>query len=82
MGKQHGFSLCILVLMLASVLHPGLKLEYFRQQDWEDEWIDNVTDLVHEVYVSHYEGKEDSAVPISAAIANPVSLQPHLPFPY
>jgi len=82
MNKQHGFFKCILVLTLASVLHPGLKLEYFRQQDWADEWIDNATDLVHEVYVSRYEGKDDLAIPISAVITNPVNLQLHLPFPY
>jgi len=67
--------------MLALVLHPGLKVEYFRQQDWADEWIDNTIDLVCEVYVSCYDGKEDLAIPISAAITNPVSLQLHLPFP-
>ena len=46
MGKQHAFLLFIIVFTLVSVLHPGLKLEYFRQQEWEDEWIDNMTDLV------------------------------------
>ena len=41
------------------VLHPGLKLEYFRQREWEEEWIDNAEDLVYKVYVTRYEGKED-----------------------
>ena len=40
-------------------LHPGLKLEYFRQREWEEEWIDNAEDLVYKVYVARYEGKED-----------------------
>ena len=41
------------------VLHPGLKLEYFWQREWEEEWIDNAEDLVYKVYVTWYEGKED-----------------------
>ena len=73
MGKQYAFLLSIIVFTLLSVLHPGLKLEYFRQQEWEDEWIDNMTDLVHNAYVSQYEGKEYSAAPISTRIDKPVS---------
>jgi len=41
------------------VIHPGLKLEYFRQREWEEEWINNAEDLVYKVYVAQYEGKED-----------------------
>jgi hypothetical protein len=46
--------------MFGLVLHPGLKLEYFRQKEWEEEWIDNAEDLVHKVYIAQYEGKEDA----------------------
>ena len=42
-----------------SFLHPSLKLKYFRQQDWEEEWVDNAENLVCEEYIAHYEGKED-----------------------
>ena len=73
MGKQHAFLLSIIVFTLLSVLHPGLKLEYFRQEEWEDEWIDNETDLVRNAYVSRYEGKEYLAAPISTGIDKPVS---------
>jgi hypothetical protein len=45
--------------MFKLVLHPGLKLKYFRQKEWEEEWIDNAEDLVHKVYVTQCEGKED-----------------------
>ena len=41
------------------VLHPGLKLEYFWQREWEEEWIDNAEELVYKEYVAQYEGKED-----------------------
>jgi hypothetical protein len=33
--------LLVRALILSSVLHPGLKLEYFRQHGWEEEWIEN-----------------------------------------
>ena len=39
------------------VLHPGLKLEYFRQQEWKEEWINIAEKLVHDEYTSMYEGK-------------------------
>ena len=41
------------------VLHPGLKLEYFQQKEWEEEWIDMAEELVCKVYVAQYKGKED-----------------------
>jgi hypothetical protein len=37
------------------VLHPGLKLEYFRQHDWEKEWVDQAETLVREEYAASYE---------------------------
>jgi len=48
------------------VLHPGLKLEYFRQQDWEEEWVDNAESLVRDEYIAHYEGKESLVTPVAA----------------
>jgi hypothetical protein len=39
------------------VLHPGLKLQYFRLHKWEDEWIDTAEEIVRNEYVSKYEGK-------------------------
>ncbi|KAL1698105.1 hypothetical protein EV121DRAFT_177512, partial [Schizophyllum commune] len=27
------------IYRIAMILHPGLKLEYFKAHDWEDEWI-------------------------------------------
>src|SRR5260221_341927 len=38
-----------------SVLHPGLKLEYFRQREWEKEWIEQAEKLVCEEYAANYE---------------------------
>ena len=46
--------------MFGLVLHPGLKLEYFQQKGWEEDWIDTVEDLVHKEYVAQYEGKGEA----------------------
>ena len=37
------------------VLHPGLKLEYFCIQDWEDEWIEVAEHLVCDEYIDAYD---------------------------
>jgi len=37
------------------VLHPGLKLDYFCVQEWEDKWIDIAENLVCEEYIGEYE---------------------------
>jgi hypothetical protein len=43
------------VYRIAMVLHPGMKLEYFCNQQWEDEWIDEAESLVREEYTMKYE---------------------------
>jgi len=43
------------VYRIAMVLHPGMKLEYFRNQKWEEEWIEQAENLVREEYISSYE---------------------------
>jgi hypothetical protein len=35
----------VLTVIGHSVLHPCLKLEYFRIQEWEQEWIDAAENL-------------------------------------
>ena len=75
MGKY--FNLLILIMYLSTdnqlVLHPGLKLEYFRQKEWDEEWIDNAEDLAREVYVTCYEGKGDPIMATSGMTADAVS---------
>jgi hypothetical protein len=43
------------VYRIAMVLHPGMKLEYFRNQKWEGDWIDEAEALVREEYAARYE---------------------------
>ena len=53
---------CLQALLLHHtfvVLHPGLKLEYFRNQQWEQEWITQAEKLVHDKYASHYQGTQE-----------------------
>jgi hypothetical protein len=42
------------VYRIAMVLHPGMKLEYFRNQHWEEEWIEEAECLVQEEYIAKY----------------------------
>jgi hypothetical protein len=56
------------------VLHPGLKLEYFQQKEWEAEWIDNAEELTYKVYVTRYEGKGDPVVPMPSMTTELVCL--------
>ena len=60
-----------------SVLHPGLKLEYFRQQGWEEEWVDNAETLTCKEYIAHYDGKEN-VVTLAPDAANSVSVMLYL----
>src|SRR5712672_4476679 len=48
---------------IAMVLHPGVKLEYFRNHQWEGEWIEQAESLVHEEYHTRYEKKTASVEP-------------------
>jgi hypothetical protein len=50
-----------------------LKLEYFRQKEWEEDWINNAEKLVREAYVTDYEGKSDPIAPTADVTPEPVS---------
>jgi len=39
------------------VLHPGLKLQYFKNHGWEDEWVETAETLTREKYEQVYEQK-------------------------
>ena len=41
------------------VLHPGLKLEYFRQESWEDDWIEQAENITCEEYIMNYENRSN-----------------------
>jgi len=42
-----------------AVLHPGLKLKYFWQHEWDDEWIEIAENLVREEYAVNYQKKDN-----------------------
>jgi hypothetical protein len=41
-----------------SVLHPGLKLDYFRAHKWKNEWIEVAEDMVRDEYKTHYKSMD------------------------
>jgi hAT family C-terminal dimerisation region len=60
------------VYRIAMVLHPGMKLEYFCNQKWEEEWIEEAENLVREEYISTYERTTNDAdvTPVEDSDAN------------
>jgi hypothetical protein len=52
------------------VLHPGLKLEYFRLQHWEQDWIETAENLAREEYITTY---QDSVTPANSTVSRKVS---------
>ena len=62
---------------ITMVLHPGLKLEYFRQQDWAELGVDNAENLVGKEYITRYEGKSGPILPTPDTI-NTVRQESHL----
>jgi hypothetical protein len=55
----------VILIQPSLVLHPGLKLEYFRQQQWPEDWIDTAENIVRKEYIDKYE--KPMKVPKSAA---------------
>jgi hypothetical protein len=45
------------LIHFSSVLHLGLKLNYFHVQKWEEKWINVAENLVCEEYISKYENR-------------------------
>lgn len=60
------------------VLHPGLKLEYFQQHKWEEDWIETAENLTREEYLDKYEGRSGSKLSAgdvaSAMVCSPAQL--------
>ena len=77
MGKMIYLSFCSYSdFNLCLVLHPGLKLEYFQQQNWEEDWINNAEDLVYEEYIVNYDGKEGPKATTPDAVSRQYSTRP------
>jgi hypothetical protein len=51
------------VYRIAMVLHPGMKLEYFRNHHWEEEWVEEAERLVREEYIAQYEKVANESTP-------------------
>jgi hypothetical protein len=58
------------VYWIAMVLHPGMKLEYFRQHEWKEEWIEQAENMVREEYISLYEKTSDENLSLETNTTN------------
>ena len=55
---------------IAMVLHPGMKLEYFHNQNWKEERIDEAERLIWIKYIEQYEKEADEASPMPLTSSN------------
>lgn len=55
------------------MLHLEYKLDYFKQHDWEEDWIDKARVLIREHYDSHYATRTDLLPKQKAAKLSQVS---------
>ena len=53
------------------VLHPGLKLEYFRKHGWEPEWIDNAKAITWDA-LADYKGLDSTEEDPDATLVDEV----------
>ena len=56
---------------VAMVLHPGMKLEYFKQHEWETDWIEEAEDLVRRIYDASY--NIDTNKPATSEVTTPLT---------
>ncbi|OJT02143.1 hypothetical protein TRAPUB_7401 [Trametes pubescens] len=52
-----------IVYRIAMILHPRYKMQYFRDQDWEEEWIAAAVDLVRSEWTTYYKVEAHDAAP-------------------
>ncbi|KAI0371578.1 hypothetical protein BV20DRAFT_941875 [Pilatotrama ljubarskyi] len=80
--KDHSELYCI-----AMILHPGHKLEYFRDQNWSEEWIETAKDIIKDEYNRKYANRKpasptsstsDKAPQISAVKVRVTSFTGHV----
>lgn len=60
------FVLCSAVLTLKLVLHPSLKLDYFREARWPDTWIEGATEVTRNAWESRYKPTQAATRDVSS----------------
>jgi hypothetical protein len=58
------------VYRIAMVLHPRLKLEYFKQRGWEPEWIEVAEELTRERFMARYRDVDGGANEVAEECSN------------
>ncbi|OJT02154.1 Zinc finger BED domain-containing protein RICESLEEPER 2 [Trametes pubescens] len=66
LDKYYGLTDGSIVYRIAMILHPGLKTQYFRDQDWPEEWITAAVELTRDEWTTYY---KPAPVPVPAADA-------------
>jgi len=73
MNRYYSRTDCSVAYRIAMVLHPGMKLEYFRANEWEEDWIEQAEELVREGYAAKYEKKTNDSDAAPMGNADPKS---------
>lgn len=74
-----GFFLCFffldstLYLLFFTVLHPQYKLQYFKESDWQQEWIDTAEEMLRTQFETHYRKAYDGPSEIESVTAPTLS---------
>ncbi|OJT11245.1 hypothetical protein TRAPUB_12245 [Trametes pubescens] len=50
-----------IIYRIAMILHPKHKLQYFRDQEWTEEWINNAVEVIRKEWRTHYKPKPAAA---------------------
>jgi hypothetical protein len=74
MNRYYSLTDASMVYRIAMVLHPGMKLEYFRQHTWEVDWIEQAEDLVRDEYNLRYKNEAGPDQGPSASTSNDSSF--------
>ena len=62
MNRYYSLTDSSVAYCIAMVLHLGMKLEYFKLNDWESDWIEQAESLVRDEYKSQYAPKATATV--------------------
>lgn len=65
------FYCCAYLLMFHNtVLHPHYKIQYFRDKDWQEEWIAEAINITRSEWTTFYKVQANDAPPAAAASAS------------
>ena len=66
MDRYYSLTDASTIYRIAMVLYLRMKLKYFRQHKWLDEWIEQAENMVREEYIGSYEKKNGEPADLKA----------------